>query len=622
MGSSAVPNSPVFWGRFYALLGREAAGIVLVLALALLVVWGRREWALAHPKPTAGTAGSVGSVGTAGSAGSAGTAGSEPRTRRWLRLAFGCLWLLDAGLQLQSSMPAKFSSGVAAPMLAGQPGWVQDLLRVGINVWARHPVTSAAAAVWLQLGIGLWILTTRRGRWAKAGLLAAIGWSGVVWVFGEGFGGIFAPAASWLSGAPGSVTLYAVAAGLLLLPEQLWCDRRFGERILRGLGLFFVAAGIAQATPELGMWTSTRLAGLFSAAARNPQPAILAAPIRAVAEAARIAPVPINFAVVAGCVAVGIGLRTGRRTDLWVKLAIGWCLFAWWFGQDFGVLGGVGTDPNTAIPLIAILLVGWGTARTGEPMTLRWLDRVRATLARAWEGVLPDGLAGPVGTFTTALAAVLVLGLGAAPFAYAATSPTASDLSAVAINGPPQTVSWTAPGFTLTDQDNRPVSLASLRGHVVVLAFLDPVCSNDCPVIARELRAADLALGRLTREVTFVAVAANPIYHSVADLRTFDAAEGMDALPNWVYLTGPTPQLARVWNAYSAIVSLSPNGAMVGHSDLLYVIGPHGRTRVQTPFYPGPGTLATQGSFAALVVNEVTRTLDASGLSAGSPTGR
>lgn len=617
MGFSAVPNSPVFWSRFYGLLGRETAGLVLVVALAVLLVWGRREWALAHPTPTAGAAGNAGPGGAAESA-----VPPEPRARRWLRLAFGCLWLLDAGLQLQSSMPAKFPSGVVAPMLAGQPGWVQDLLRVGIGVWARHPVTAAAAAVWLQLGIGLWILTARRGRWAKAGLLAAIGWSGIVWVFGEGLGGVFAPGASWLSGAPGSVTLYAVAAALLLLPEPVWCDRRFGERILRGLGLFFVAAGIAQATPELGLWSSTRLAGLFSAAASTPQPAVLSAPIRAVAEAARIAPVPINLAIVAGCVAVGIGLRTGRRMDRWVKLAVAWCLFAWWFGQDFGVLGGVGTDPNTAIPLIVLLLVGWRTARADEPLGTRWPDRVRARLAHARDALLPDGLAGPVGTFTTALAAVLVLALGAAPFAYAATSPTTSDLAALAINGAPQTVSFPAPGFTLTDQDNHPVSLASLRGQVVVLAFLDPVCSTDCPLIARELRAADLALGRLARKVTFVAVAANPVYHSVADLRTFDAVEGMDALRNWVYLTGPTRELARVWNAYSVIVSISPNGAMVGHNDLLYVIGPHGRARVQTPFDPGPGTLATQGSFTALVVSEVTRTLTSSGLLTGSPAGR
>ena len=56
-----------------------------------------------------------------------------------------------------------------------------------------------------------------------------------------------------------------------------------------------------------------------------------------------------------------------------------------------------------------------------------------------------------------------------------------------------------APAFALTDQDGQPVSLASLRGKVVLLTFLDPVCTADCPLIAQEFRAADLMLGAAAR---------------------------------------------------------------------------------------------------------------------------
>ena len=35
-----------------------------------------------------------------------------------------------------------------------------------------------------------------------------------------------------------------------------------------------------------------------------------------------------------------------------------------------------------------------------------------------------------------------------------------------------------APGFTLTDQAGRTLSLASFRGHAVVLEFMDPHCTD------------------------------------------------------------------------------------------------------------------------------------------------
>ena len=69
-----------------------------------------------------------------------------------------------------------------------------------------------------------------------------------------------------------------------------------------------------------------------------------------------------------------------------------------------------------------------------------------------------------------------------------------------------------APGFTLTSQDGRQVSLASLRGKVVLLTFLDPVCTTDCPLIAQEMRSADTMLGGKAGDTELVAVVANPTY--------------------------------------------------------------------------------------------------------------
>jgi hypothetical protein len=37
---------------------------------------------------------------------------------------------------------------------------------------------------------------------------------------------------------------------------------------------------------------------------------------------------------------------------------------------------------------------------------------------------------------------------------------------------------------------------------------------------------------------------------------------------------------------------------MLGHSDIAFVIGPSGRMREELDFDPGPGTAATESSFA------------------------
>ncbi len=79
--------------------------------------------------------------------------------------------------------------------------------------------------------------------------------------------------------------------------------------------------------------------------------------------------------------------------------------------------------------------------------------------------------------------------------AAAQASPVADTILARAIIGSADLVNRPAPAFSLTDQHGRNVSLASLRGKVVLLTFLDDTCSTDCPVIAQEFRLAGHLLG-------------------------------------------------------------------------------------------------------------------------------
>ncbi|MGH3186109.1 MAG: hypothetical protein ACRDOL_02345, partial [Streptosporangiaceae bacterium] len=136
--------------------------------------------------------------------------GSVPEARgRWLlRVGFGVIWIVDGILQAQPKMAGGLASQVIEPTAAASPTWVQHVVNWGGTAWSYHPIQAAAASVWIQVGIGGWLLVAARGRWSRLVGLASVAWGLAVWVFGESFGGIFAPGLSWLTGAPGAVLLY------------------------------------------------------------------------------------------------------------------------------------------------------------------------------------------------------------------------------------------------------------------------------------------------------------------------------------------------------------------------------------------------------------------------------
>jgi cytochrome oxidase Cu insertion factor (SCO1/SenC/PrrC family) len=216
-------------------------------------------------------------------------------------------------------------------------------------------------------------------------------------------------------------------------------------------------------------------------------------------------------------------------------------------------------------------------------------------------GQLRDLVASARAPSVAAVGALAVILLGAAPMAAAAANRTADPILALAISGDSSSLDVPAPDFSLTDQDGRAVSLASLHGKVVLMTFLDPVCTTDCPIIAQEFKQAGRMLGAQARNVELVAVVANPTYRSTAFTRAFDRQEGLTTVPNWLYLTGSLGQLDAVWRHYGVTVQNLPAGAMSAHNDLAVVIDPAGRIRQEVDADPGPATSGTQSSFSVLL---------------------
>jgi cytochrome oxidase Cu insertion factor (SCO1/SenC/PrrC family) len=136
-----------------------------------------------------------------------------------------------------------------------------------------------------------------------------------------------------------------------------------------------------------------------------------------------------------------------------------------------------------------------------------------------------------------------------------------------------------APGFTLTDQRGRTMSLAGLRGKVVVLEFMDPHCTDICPLVSQEFVDAYHDLGPLARKVVFAAVNVNQYYRSVDAMATYSSEHGLTGIPGWHFFTGPVPALRAVWRAYGIEVEAPNPGADIVHTSAIYVIDAGGAER-------------------------------------------
>ncbi|HJU37748.1 MAG TPA: SCO family protein [Gaiellaceae bacterium] len=130
-----------------------------------------------------------------------------------------------------------------------------------------------------------------------------------------------------------------------------------------------------------------------------------------------------------------------------------------------------------------------------------------------------------------------------------------------------------APGFTLTDQFDKRVSLRSLRGKVVVLSFNDPECTTICPLTTTALLHAKQLLGPAASRVELIGVGANPEATQVKWVRAYSRAHGMTH--KWRFLTGSLPELRRVWRAYGIDAAVR-NGA-IDHTPATYIVDSRGR---------------------------------------------
>ena len=137
-----------------------------------------------------------------------------------------------------------------------------------------------------------------------------------------------------------------------------------------------------------------------------------------------------------------------------------------------------------------------------------------------------------------------------------------------------------APPFTLTSQDNKPVSLADFHGKVVAVTFIYTGCPDICPLLTQKMVDVQDELGAVFgAKIVFVSISLDPERDTPEVLK--DYAQFWGAKPEgWSFLTGSLEAVRDVTRRYGVFFAKKEDGS-VEHSQLTTLIDADGQIRVQ-----------------------------------------
>ena len=485
---------------------------------------------------------------------------SEPTARTYLRWGFGALWLIDGLLQFQPSMPLGLANNVLSPATIGTPSWLHDLMQHGIVLWNSHPIDLAVGVAWFQVGLGLALLVSK-GPFGRIIAGVSAGWAALIWLIGNGAGGIFVSGASILFGWPGATFFYLVAGVWLALRAETF-ERLFSVVTRRLLSVLLLVAVVFQCLPSAEFWhggNNNALTSMTRFMTNVAQPGWLAQIVRHVGTVAGVMGGGFNVLVILWLLvcAVGLWLSVDRGWSWPVWTLVAGCFFFWIVAEDTALFGGVATDVNSLLPLALLVTCALPKfqvlgARTRR-LSIEWTNSAGAVVAVFASGMI---------LFSSIL-------MTSATFA------SAENTLYVARNGTASQMSTKAYNFSLTDQFKKTYALDEHAGHVTLLTFLDPHCWTDCPLLAQQLEQVRSELSA-NAKLDIVAVAADPYHEKISDLRHFIAIRGLSDVKNFYFVTGKLSSLKKVWSHYGIGVTMKPTDKMSIHSDDMFIISANG----------------------------------------------
>lgn len=136
-----------------------------------------------------------------------------------------------------------------------------------------------------------------------------------------------------------------------------------------------------------------------------------------------------------------------------------------------------------------------------------------------------------------------------------------------------------APPFALTTQDDKPLTLAELRGKVVLVSFVFTTCNGTCPATTARLRgvAAELERQQLLDKVQLISITLDPQRDTPQALRRYRELYDIQG-EHWKFLTGPAADVAKVTSAWGMWAKPARNGQL-DHPSRVFLLDQRGRIR-------------------------------------------
>lgn len=150
-----------------------------------------------------------------------------------------------------------------------------------------------------------------------------------------------------------------------------------------------------------------------------------------------------------------------------------------------------------------------------------------------------------------------------------------------------------APAVSLEEPDGRAWTLASVRGKVVVLTFLDAACDDICPVLSQEIDQADQQLGARSAGVAFVVVNSDPLETSLAPTPPVLTETGLAGHANVTFLNGSLGDLGGVWRRYGVTVAVNTTDRSITHTDVMDFVDPAGQLVLRASPFADESSLGT-----------------------------
>jgi protein SCO1/2 len=147
-----------------------------------------------------------------------------------------------------------------------------------------------------------------------------------------------------------------------------------------------------------------------------------------------------------------------------------------------------------------------------------------------------------------------------------------------------QIVNRPAPQFMLTSIESEPVSLADLRGSVVILWFVYTRCSDVCPLHSEALASIQKQLNQTPMRdlVRFITITTDPGHDTPEILQDYGLKHGLDPI-NWAVLTsGPEEPSAtrKIAEKYGLKFTLGEDGYQM-HGVVTHLIDKSGNLRAR-----------------------------------------